>query len=268
MGTTDEKLDYLAQTKSDIRDAIVSKGVTVTSQDTFRTYATKIGQISGGSSFSMSMTNIVSGITSNLDTTQVLTEPGLYVLLFSTATNTGFDNGYISYSGTNGDNYNLIHSYRASNASSADTYPTIALDLVEIISSTNVTMFSYGQGDGGVSYTITKLNNVNSFGNVVNETHYRGYNQVDTVTLSSLTITTDNILVIAFGTAKYDNRNRSYVNLNTDIPNFAYNPFCSQIGETGYNDGFMLLIPKNQISSVSTYSSDDTSKCIFIVEII
>lgn len=43
-----EKLSYLNQTKSLIRQAIVNKGVMVTDQDTFRSYADKIDQIDQG----------------------------------------------------------------------------------------------------------------------------------------------------------------------------------------------------------------------------
>ncbi len=51
MGTTADKLLYLQDTKSAIKDAIVAKGVEVPIGTTFRDYATKIGEItSGGSS--------------------------------------------------------------------------------------------------------------------------------------------------------------------------------------------------------------------------
>jgi hypothetical protein len=45
MGTTSEKLTFLSQTKADIRDAIINKGVTVPANTTFRDYATKINEI-------------------------------------------------------------------------------------------------------------------------------------------------------------------------------------------------------------------------------
>jgi len=48
MGTIAEKLTYLGGTKSAIRDAIVAKGVAVPVETTFRNYATKIADISGG----------------------------------------------------------------------------------------------------------------------------------------------------------------------------------------------------------------------------
>ena len=48
MGTVADKLVYLNGTKAAIKDAIVAKGVSVADTDTFRSYADKIGQISGG----------------------------------------------------------------------------------------------------------------------------------------------------------------------------------------------------------------------------
>ena len=48
MGTIADKLTYLNGTKTAIKEAIKAKGVTVTDADTFRSYATKIGEISGG----------------------------------------------------------------------------------------------------------------------------------------------------------------------------------------------------------------------------
>lgn len=46
--TISDKLTYLEGTKSAIKDAIVAKGVAVSNSDTFRSYADKIGLISGG----------------------------------------------------------------------------------------------------------------------------------------------------------------------------------------------------------------------------
>ena len=42
MGTLTEKLDYLKETKSQIKNALVSKGQEVSSSDTFRSYASKV----------------------------------------------------------------------------------------------------------------------------------------------------------------------------------------------------------------------------------
>ena len=46
--TTADKLNYLSETKAAIKQAIVDKGVTVDDSTTFRDYADKIGDISGG----------------------------------------------------------------------------------------------------------------------------------------------------------------------------------------------------------------------------
>lgn len=48
MGTTAEKLNYLVQTKEAIKSAIIAKGIDVTEDDTFRSYASKIQEIQGG----------------------------------------------------------------------------------------------------------------------------------------------------------------------------------------------------------------------------
>ena len=45
MGTLNEKLEYLSQTKEYIKEAIISKGQGVSSSDTFRSYASKISAI-------------------------------------------------------------------------------------------------------------------------------------------------------------------------------------------------------------------------------
>lgn len=48
MGSISDKLSYLEETKQEIADAIVEKGQTVQDSDTFRSYADKIKEISGG----------------------------------------------------------------------------------------------------------------------------------------------------------------------------------------------------------------------------
>ena len=48
MGTTAEKLTYLNETKTAIKNAIIAKGVSVTDNDSFRSYANKIASIEGG----------------------------------------------------------------------------------------------------------------------------------------------------------------------------------------------------------------------------
>lgn len=47
MGTLADKLQYLKDTKDAIMNAIIEKGVEITSSDTFRSYADKIAQIAG-----------------------------------------------------------------------------------------------------------------------------------------------------------------------------------------------------------------------------
>ncbi|MBQ1758967.1 MAG: leucine-rich repeat protein [Prevotella sp.] len=47
-GSTEDKVEYLDETKTDIREAIINKGVEVGEDDPFRSYAEKIGEIEGG----------------------------------------------------------------------------------------------------------------------------------------------------------------------------------------------------------------------------
>lgn len=48
MGTIAEQINYLAETKTAIKEALVAKGVSVGETDTFRSYAEKIGEIQSG----------------------------------------------------------------------------------------------------------------------------------------------------------------------------------------------------------------------------
>ena len=48
MGTINKKLNYLLQTKENIKQAIKGKGVEITDSDSFRSYAEKIGTIKAG----------------------------------------------------------------------------------------------------------------------------------------------------------------------------------------------------------------------------
>ena len=48
MGTINDKLNYLNETKNQIKNAIVEKGVEISETDTFRSYADKISNISAG----------------------------------------------------------------------------------------------------------------------------------------------------------------------------------------------------------------------------
>ena len=48
MGTINDKLEYLNQTKQDIKQAIINKGQNITEEDTFRSYVDKINDIELG----------------------------------------------------------------------------------------------------------------------------------------------------------------------------------------------------------------------------
>lgn len=67
MGTTAEKLAYLAETKQQIKTAIENKGVSIPDGTTFRQYAEKVGEISGGGSskYGMTIDNIFGDVDEN-----------------------------------------------------------------------------------------------------------------------------------------------------------------------------------------------------------
>lgn len=72
MGTVVDKLNYLKETKTAIKNALVEKGVEVTDLDTFRSYAQKIADIpAGGEDISTlidgTLTNVTSDVTSIRD---------------------------------------------------------------------------------------------------------------------------------------------------------------------------------------------------------
>ena len=69
MGSIADKLTYLNGTKTAIKEAIKAKGVAVTDTDTFRSYATKIGEISGGGApatkYGCSIDNLLGNVDEN-----------------------------------------------------------------------------------------------------------------------------------------------------------------------------------------------------------
>lgn len=70
MGTTSDKLAYLNQTKTEIKNAIIEKGVEVADTDSFRSYANKIAQIKTGSDeppkmFGVSLNDLLGNLDSN-----------------------------------------------------------------------------------------------------------------------------------------------------------------------------------------------------------
>ena len=58
MGTLADKLQYLKDTKDAIMNAIIEKGVEITSSDTFRSYADKIAQIAGNKATNVITENV------------------------------------------------------------------------------------------------------------------------------------------------------------------------------------------------------------------
>ena len=59
MGTIADKLAYLNETKANIKQALINKGVNVADTDTFRSYAEKIASIEGGNGDSYEINAII-----------------------------------------------------------------------------------------------------------------------------------------------------------------------------------------------------------------
>ena len=64
MGTIADKLTYLSDTKTAIKDAIVAKGISVADTDTFRSYADKVAEIQT-KKIGVSIGNIIGDVSSN-----------------------------------------------------------------------------------------------------------------------------------------------------------------------------------------------------------
>ena len=68
MGTLADKLQYLKDTKDAIVNAIIEKGVAITSSDTFRNYADRISSISA----KVKKSTFTGYIAENIDTNIIL----------------------------------------------------------------------------------------------------------------------------------------------------------------------------------------------------
>ena len=101
MGTNADKLEYLLETKNQIKQAIIDKGVNVTDTDTFRSYATKIGEIQSGSPSTQAQ-SIFTGATAPLTYLNCTENQFVYESATHNITISGLDNiATISGNGTN-----------------------------------------------------------------------------------------------------------------------------------------------------------------------
>ena len=101
MGTNADKLEYLLETKNQIKQAIIDKGVDVTDTDTFRSYATKIGEIQSGSPSTQAQ-SIFTGATAPLTYLNCTENQFVYESATHNITISGLDNiATISSNGTN-----------------------------------------------------------------------------------------------------------------------------------------------------------------------
>ena len=101
MGTNADKLEYLLETKNQIKQAIIDKGVNVADTDTFRSYATKIGEIQSGSPSTQAQ-SIFTGATAPLTYLNCTENQFVYESATHNITISGLDNiATTSGNGTN-----------------------------------------------------------------------------------------------------------------------------------------------------------------------
>lgn len=90
MGTLADKLQYLKDTKDAIMNAIIEKGIEITSSDTFRSYADKIAQISGSKATNVITENV--GVRPTVrDTMKTKTRINAYSLVTNSNVTIGSD---------------------------------------------------------------------------------------------------------------------------------------------------------------------------------
>ena len=90
MGTLADKLQYLKDTKDAIMNAIIEKGIEITSSDTFRSYADKIAQISGSKATNVITENV--GVRPTIrDAMKTRTRINAYSLVANTNVTIGSD---------------------------------------------------------------------------------------------------------------------------------------------------------------------------------
>ena len=96
MGTLADKLQYLKDTKDAIMNAIIEKGVEITSSDTFRSYADKIkGIASGGVG---GYTTTIDNVKNNISATVVAVDNLSSKIVGSLSNNSGIVSGFSSNS--------------------------------------------------------------------------------------------------------------------------------------------------------------------------
>ena len=167
MGSIADKLTYLNGTKTAIKEAIEAKGVTVTDTDTFRSYATKIGEISGGGAPATKYGASVDTFLGDVDENgkyQVPTEP--FTLNMSSVKSLP--------------NYGLYYKFYQSSVSGA-----LTIGLEGDLSGSNA-MFNCFSGCNGLTSvdlsSLTAVSGISAMGNC-----FSGCNGLTSVDLSSLT---------------------------------------------------------------------------------
>lgn len=217
----------------------------------------------GGGGLDFTLTEIAAEVTdtsSQTTVTETLAE-GIYMVLFSTSMNDGPSSDNIAYSGSD---YTVLHSYKTDNS-----YPTAQIDIVEITASTTVTISYQTRAHGG--YGIYRLNDVSSIGNVALEQYYTPTSSILTpsmsVDISTLTITTNYILVALFASDRFSVEGRCSAGFNGGDVLMSFYPMFSQMGVFNYVTGFVMIIKADALESLTAGIDNSGLVVGFVCEI-
>lgn len=232
-------------------------------QGTRKYLAANFSQGGGGGGLDFTLTEVAAEVTdtsSQTTVTETLSE-GKYMVLFSTSMNDGPSSDNIAYSGSD---YTILHSYKTDNS-----YPTAQIDIVEITASTTVTISYQTRAHGG--YGIYKLNDITTIGNVALEQCYdpasTPTNPSMNVNISTLTITTEYILVTVFASDRWADNGFCTAGFNSGDVHMAFYPMFSQLGYPYYTTGFIMIIKAAELANLRAFINNSGLVVGFVCEI-
>lgn len=187
--------------------------------------------------------------------------PGIYCVFFTVDR---ADDNTITYSGTSGTDYNLIHNYRASTHAYYERFPLVAVDVVEIINDTTVTLKYTANAHSG--YGIYLLNNVSTVGDDILTAFHQPNSQPYTDDLSQVTSATDYVLLLVVGSDQFVQCNY-YLTMDSGEPLISYYPTFSNIGEPKYTCGSILVVGKDLVNTIVSSIQNTGAIGVFVCEL-
>lgn len=262
MGTLKEKLEYIADTKDAIKDAIEAKGVTVASTATFRDYADKIGEISSGGPFAQYSITVkateryATGSGSGYQTrTYTFDESGFYFIGFSSWDASSAVASSMTYSGT----YTVYHT-----ASSKQGVTQTNIAYIE--AGTVVTFYIYSRWQ--FTYVVCKLNGMQTIGTKLTEF----VDGANTLTLDFSTLSSNKDLVCIYYTSG-ESGTYHFIYPENYATALEYSPMViwdqNNAGSTGWGaEGVgVIFFKENTIDSIRSVVTNYSTRIYQIFEI-